>query len=157
MNQLQWAYMAGVLDADGHIGISSYVDKGRKSPHYKPKLEIVGDSRMMDWLNAHVVERNIQVKHEPYVLYWRLSAKPVISNILLNTIPFLTTKKERAIIVKELCDLPRGKHLTREKFTIYQRYRAIMDAWHSSFREVKDPPTYEEVYNYDDNRGKKKR
>ena len=155
MNQLQWSYLAGIMDADGYIGIQSWVGKASKSPHYKPNINITGDRKLMDWLNANVEKRNIGVKHEPYVLYWRVYAKPMISNILLNTIPFLTTKKERAIIVKELCDIPRGKHAMREKFAIYQRFRTIMDDWHRSFREVPALPTYDEVYSYEDNRGKR--
>ena len=132
-NIAKWAYLAGIIDADGYVGILKYIDKGCVSPHYKPKLDITGDWKLMLWLNDNIEESSIEVKHEPFVYQWRVFRKRSISKILEKTIPFMVTKKKRAIIVKELCDLPLNKHSKKIKESLYRKFRQIMNEWHRAF------------------------
>jgi len=138
--EAKWIYLAGILDADGYVGIIKYIDAGRKSAHYKPKLDIIGSIKLMEWLNNHIERRSIQVKHEPFVMMWRVFKKETISKILKRCIPYMTTKKERAILVKKLCDLPLNKHSKEKKEEIYRSFRKIMDEWHAAFNSLPFSP-----------------
>jgi len=133
--EAKWIYFAGILDADGYVGITKYIGYGRKSPNYKPTLAIIGSLELMEWLNEYIEKRSIEVKHEPFVMVWRVLGKQTISKILENCIPYMTTKKERALLVKNFCDLPMNKHCKEKKEEIYQKFRRIMDDWHAAFRK----------------------
>ena len=133
--EAKWIYLAGILDADGYIGISKYTDFRHKSPHYKPVLYVVGDRKLMEWLNENIERRYVRIKHDPFVLEWRVFKKSSVSKILERCIPYMITKKERAVIVKELTDLPLNKHSKERKEELYKRFRAIMDEWHAALQK----------------------
>ena len=130
------AYLAGIIDADGCISIDRY--KNPTGHRYKPRIQIIGDRLLMDWLNTHIQQRNISVKHEPFVLVWSIQSKKSISELLEDITPYLTTKKERAIIVKKLCDIPMNKHDKELRESIYQEYKTLINVWHDYFKKVKE-------------------
>jgi len=132
----KWSYLAGVIDADGYIGICKYANPSG-SYHYKPRLAIVGDRKLIDWLNENITKGHVNVKHEPNVLTWSVFRKKDLRIILRNIIPFMTTKKRRAELVLELVSLPLNKHNVKRREEIYREFRKIMDAWHESLKHRK--------------------
>jgi hypothetical protein len=108
ITQLEWAYLAGILDGEGTISIftSRNSTKGRKYPCYCPRVSISNcDERIMIWLEKTIGGRARPVKRkretnsrkwrQSYI--WELSRKQAVP-ILKNILPYLIIKRAQAAL-----------------------------------------------------------
>ena len=124
MKDKEWAYLAGIIDADGCISIASRKQCCRsKGTHYNAMIDICGDSKLAHWIKKRIKVR-IAIK---YKRYWRcyFERRDQVRHILTNVIPYLVTKKEEAEIVLKLVNIPRNKVCPDIREKMYQKQKAI--------------------------------
>ena len=101
MNSHEWAYLAGLLDADGSVSVRKY--KRKDSSTYKYHVECVisnSDNSLMDWLvtklggGVLIINKKAPQKHKT-VWRWVVTGRKVIP-ILEKCIPHMIVKKQRA-------------------------------------------------------------
>jgi len=107
-----WAYLAGIIDGEGWIGVRRIKDRSGRSSypyHYVPELSVSNtDERIIKWIrNIFQVGcidcwHNKKNPHRKPVYKWRISRKVELSFVLENTLPFLIIKKEQALIIMKL-------------------------------------------------------
>ena len=98
MKDKDWAYLAGIIDADGSIGIY-LVPKGNGKRQYNHQLSFCGDKLLMDWVNSNIPSSRIFLAHRTWM--WITNRKAVIIQVLSNTIKYMTTKQEEARLMLE--------------------------------------------------------
>ena len=121
--QTHWAYIAGILDADGCFMISKHSRKSeyesRKwalvptwAPTYMPSIKIAMiepeaiDFIMKDMGYGHC-NLNGARKDRPNskpIYHWYLRSRSNVAPFLKEVIPFLKVKKERAEFLLEFCE-----------------------------------------------------
>jgi len=120
-NDAKWAYLAGVTDADGSLYISKYGEATHV--HYKPCIFVCGDPLLMSWLQGNIAKGSMQIRENCWG--WRIYKKQLISDVLDSIIPFLTTKKQEAVILRGYLDLPSNKWCKHDKEVCYQQLRQL--------------------------------
>ena len=107
--KLQLAYLAGIIDGEGCLGISKNTTKKQrqKNPKYQSEVCIINtDTRLMNWLKENfgglVNERKIYGPNDKISYRWRI--KESQHQIILKAIiPHLVIKTEQAkLIIKFL-------------------------------------------------------
>lgn len=100
------AYMAGVIDGDGHIGIV-------KNPAFCPAIQFVNESKaLMNWAVLHfggsIRKEAIPSGKDFYrwVLYGKQAQKAFIANIL----PYMLIKRSQAEILREFLEIDRSDY-----------------------------------------------
>jgi hypothetical protein len=105
-----WAYVAGLMDADGSFSVKKEIRKSRKNPSYTPIILLsMVDCRAIYCIKNIVKDANILVvkaKTTTRGLMYRLSitSKEVARCFLSNAIPFLRQKKEAALTLLRFCE-----------------------------------------------------
>ena len=98
---IDWAYLAGFVDADGSIGVNRWLDKRSQRYRYITRTSISNcDKYIMNWLvsefggSVSLSNRNAQKHHKTL---WRWSLGGVKSrSVLRHILPYLRLKQERA-------------------------------------------------------------
>ena len=100
MKNIDWAYIAGFIDADGSVAIEQH-SNANGTPRYAVKLYITNADRdIMDWLVAnlhgsvYLTNRNAP-KHHKTMWRWVIQGKQA-APILRQVTPYLRVKKKRA-------------------------------------------------------------
>ncbi len=98
---LDWAYLAGFVDADGSIVVNRWLDNRYQRHRYITRICISNcDRQIMNWLvsefggSVSMANRNAPKNHRT-LWRWSLSglkARPILRNIL----PYLRLKQKRA-------------------------------------------------------------
>lgn len=106
---IELAYLAGVLDADGHISLRK---SSRRSDtlFYSPTIGITNQSaKLMDWMDARI--RWTTTSHEKgsgwsdKPIFRREARGHALLELLQQLLPYLQVKKERAQLVIQFCQL----------------------------------------------------
>lgn len=91
-----WAYAAGLIDGEGYVG---RITNRSGAPQLRIAISQV-DPPVIDWLEENI--GGLRYWREPYKNIdngrhtWIVTARFHVLDILRNTIPYLTLKKERA-------------------------------------------------------------
>lgn len=112
---LETAYIAGIFDGEGTVGIYSY--KGRvPSPvlaiagHYKPLLEALQDHYGFGSVFAYGTRSK---RKQDWVNYrWQLRSWDEIVKVLEDLLPYLMEKKEQALLMLKARPLAPGRTST---------------------------------------------
>lgn len=98
MQDVDWAYLAGIIDADGSIGI--YLVKGM---HYNHQLNICGDCHLMEWLDTKAPKVHIVLTRGKFggTWVWNTNKASTITTVLSNSIKYMTTKYREAELMLE--------------------------------------------------------
>lgn len=132
---VDFAYLAGFIDAECCLGIQRNFPKNRPNPTYKIQLHLNDTkSPMFYWLSRrfggqfHFIDRSKLKTPCKNQMGWRLSAAQ-LSSILPRIQPFLQHKKpvcEALIKFQDLCFIRKGSPSTRSpQFTEF--YRPILE------------------------------
>jgi frataxin-like iron-binding protein CyaY len=129
VTKLEWAYLAGFIDADGHIGVYTWM---QKDTYERSKVVVCitnTNKEVMDWLTSklgghyHLTNKNAP-RHHKSTWRWTVqghSARPV----LRKTLQFLRVKKKQAELglefIKTMRKLPFGTALAEEDRAIRKR------------------------------------
>ncbi len=110
MSETDWAYLAGLIDGEGCVGVylRSKVHRGSRqktsSPSYKILLNIVNSHRgVLEWVLCHL-GGDIQPKsaaagnHKP-AWVWRQKRVDAAQFVLRKCLPYLKIKREQAELV----------------------------------------------------------
>jgi len=138
------AYVAGVVDSDGHIGIdrSATMPQRRTSVRYEAAVVVTNvDRPLMDWLQEEfggsLRQRKQMLPHHKPTYSWKLSEQQA-AGFCEQILPYLRVKKRQAELLIELkagWQQPekRGQgaktsesELARRE-AIYQRFKALND------------------------------
>ena len=103
------AYLAGMIDADGYIGITKAkpVTGNTKNPRYGLTVNVTNTSKqLMDWLVENFGGKVYTRKHLPGV-NWKTTYNWIVtfgnaSELLKLVEPFLVVKREQALLGIEL-------------------------------------------------------
>jgi hypothetical protein len=114
------AFMAGVIDGDGHIGI-------QKHPYFSPSIQFVNESKpLMNWAVLHfggsVRKENIPSGKEFYrwVLYGKKAQKQFIADIA----PYLIVKRTQTEVLSRFLDLDSGDYDVEKRNSLFLEVRA---------------------------------
>jgi hypothetical protein len=113
MSDVDFAYLAGVIDSDGHITINRSCRKGRV--YHGAVVGISGTRRQPHDLAASIWGGNVKrytpknPRHRPVFVWSRMGTKAV--PILLDVLPYLRIKRPHALLAVECQD-----HVTMSKF-----------------------------------------
>jgi hypothetical protein len=113
MEKKAWPYVAGMLDAEGTIQIA--VDK-RPNGIIGMGLQIIianTDKKLMDWLVKNFGgrfyrrsnKRGFSSPNSPDIYFWNLFGKGTQEAFLLGILPYITAKKQEAVLALEFVRL----------------------------------------------------
>ncbi len=116
MNDLDLAYIAGLIDGEGYVGIKKTTTKrnGRVNPQYQERIQVrmvnEGAIRFLaDTLGGKYYKESPSVaKGRPLYCYQASDLQAV--SILTAVLPYLRVKKENALAVLGLRDRKKNPH-----------------------------------------------
>lgn len=132
ISETDYAYLAGIIDAECCLSIQHYKPQNRPNRVYKIVLSINNTRRpIFQWLterfggNLHFIDRESKNKNHRNQLMWRISGKS-LSKILPFIVPYLSYKKPvgEELIKFYQTTLPNGGARHTEQFRAY--YAAII-------------------------------
>jgi hypothetical protein len=107
-------YIAGLIDGEGHIGITSSFDKKKsKNPSHAARVVVTNcDARLVQWLHRSVGGGLVEVDHKQRDR-WRTCYRWVLNgqnaeDMLRAVMSYLVIKREQAEIVLQLRATGRG-------------------------------------------------
>lgn len=109
MTNLQIAYLAGIIDGEGSIGLYSKRPSDKDRHYVTLQLSVVNTSKpLMKWLSANVPVGNVGRKAGPKtnhkeIFHWTASSSKAVE-VLRLVLPYLVVKKAQAEVVIELWD-----------------------------------------------------
>jgi hypothetical protein len=136
--EVEKAYLAGIIDGEGVIGISKYHHPHAKREHYVTYFSIINTSKALaDWLEEKIFSK-ISVKRRMVPRVSSLGKKPCYrftigtknACILLKAIlPYLVIKKRQAELVIQFADVrlrkPRKAPYSEEEKRLYEECRKL--------------------------------
>ncbi len=98
-NKEKLAYLAGIVDGDGHLYVAKMKKKDRKRVYYYPRVVVVQKTpELIDWLKENFGGCKVISRRHKYQLndlwVWSLTGKKV-TELAKKMQPFLITKKEQ--------------------------------------------------------------
>lgn len=113
------AYMAGVLDGDGHLGI-------QKHGQYSPSIQVCGESKsLMEWivLNFGGSIRKEKIKSGKDFYKWILYGKNSQKDFVEGITPFVFIKRSQAEILQEFLNINRSDYDPEKRESYYLAIR----------------------------------
>jgi hypothetical protein len=120
--QTHWAYIAGIMDADGCFMITKHFRKTppnrkwntleKRSPTYLPSVKVcMVENEAVNFIKYEIGFGNIRIdgarKDRPNskpIYHWLMRSKKNIKPFLEGIIPFLKVKKDRAEFLLNYCN-----------------------------------------------------
>lgn len=118
LNDTEWAYLAGMTDADGYISLRRTCRKvsGEEYVFYTPTMGITNRSaELMKWLDERInwslAKYEKGTGYSTNMIYRRVLASHDAYVLLDGMLPYLHVKRQRAALVAEFCKMRRNKYL----------------------------------------------
>lgn len=133
-------YLAGIIDGEGHIGMSKLTRKDNGKDWFTPRLNITNtDIRLMDWLSHRFCDKGlnayIQQQKKPGGDGWKIrytfqvSGPSSIYSVVSLVEPYLVLKKEQAKLILEFAKsrigLVKGTPYTVDYLPVYWELREL--------------------------------
>lgn len=130
LKEAEWAWLAGMLDGEGHLGIRrGYSKNTNKNQRATSKKEWVWYAPRISMNNTHIptmeksaiMMNGTLLKRKPiksnycYIYTVEVGAREKCIELLEKVIPHMVTKREIANLILEFCKLPRGSGLEKER------------------------------------------
>lgn len=115
ISDTEWAYLAGILDGEGSIGLYQHTKRTSTSIMLRLTLVVNTDMRLIEYIANLLGKEFVYKTNKSNVWCVKTSHKAFAEQILLKIIPYLVIKKERAQNALNFIVARRGKY--REKFT----------------------------------------
>lgn len=118
MRESTKAYIAGCIDGDGHIGISSH-------GQYSPCIQLVGQSKeLMDYIQkcfggTYSNKNKNRPDKEPFY-EWNMYGRTAQIEFVESILPYLVIKKSQAKILLEFMLIPRSEYNPRKREGLYR-------------------------------------
>lgn len=102
-----WAYLAGIIDGEGTIGLTLITTQRRGGyKHLRPYIHVSNTNlKLFGYLNIRIAQRPLVKQHgdakRKPVYVWKLQAWPLIEVMLKNCLPYLILKGEQAKLLLE--------------------------------------------------------
>ena len=136
MDQLDLAYIAGLMDGESYIGIKkskAYDCTKRRTPGYHARIQI----RMVDEPAIKFIAETLggwYYKEKPHshkgrLLYCYQASEKRAQEIIKVLLPFLKVKQRPAQIVLELRELQSNGKKHRTKVTEYRNHKCFSDEY----------------------------
>ena len=134
IREIEWAYLAGMIDGEGSITITEHRRADR--PGYMRRnlrVQIYGtDPRLMVWLQSHFGGRTYSTREHQENRKAQLSivwAESQIEPILLGALPYLVIKAEQAEIALAYQSLKLPASAGRRKGHSEQALKTMENLW----------------------------
>jgi hypothetical protein len=130
LKETDWAWLAGMLDGEGHLGIRrGYSKNTNKNQRATSQKEWLWFAPRISMSNTHIpsMEKSAMMmdstltKRKPiksnyrYIYIVEISARKKCIELLERIIPYMVIKKDIAILILEFCKLQRGNGLEKER------------------------------------------
>ena len=121
------AYIAGIIDGEGHLGISKNTTKRQrqKSPKYQSEVCVINtDKRLMDWMEQRVGGLvNARTSKSSLNPKWKISYRWRIQegrhqDFLRSILPYLVIKKRQAELIIEYWNKKTRSYRQGKQWTI---------------------------------------
>ena len=101
-----WAYVAGVIDSEGTIGLSLVTDKRNNTKSLNAYILVSNTQyELVDYLNTRIahsaIVKTMRGGRRKAIYRWQAVAWPIILVILKNCLPHLVLKREQAELLLE--------------------------------------------------------
>lgn len=138
LSQIELAYLAGVIDADGYISLRKATQR-RNTMFYTPMMGICNQSaKLMEWLDVRIrwtialQEAGTGWSKTP--IFRRTASGHALQRVLQQLLPYLQVKKRRAELVIEFCQY-RGEQIGLSVYGAreHEFYREVWRLNHGSY------------------------
>ena len=134
------AYIAGIIDGEGHLGISKNTTKRQRqrNPKYQSEICVINtDKRLMDWLESKmgglINARNMNGKNVKKDIWkisyrWRIqeSLHPELLNLIL---PYLVIKKRQAELIIEYWSKKTRQYRKGRQWEMSDEEKRMAEEW----------------------------
>jgi hypothetical protein len=138
LSETDWAWIAGMIDGEGMVALRYDVRMNKHKKHdwsqvswesFLPRLGVYNTNRasiefIARAFKCEAIRRFIQKYNNLAIFAVETTAREKLLTILPRVMPYLRIKAERAKLLYELVQLPRGSG--PEKRAIFDRYRALV-------------------------------
>ncbi len=139
LKETDWAWLAGFIDGEGHLGIRKGYTENDHKHHawskegwwwYNPRLSVHNThlpamEKASFMLNTNVQQRKLQECNLVPMYSSEIGSRQELLRVLPMLIPYMIVKKELAENILKLVSLPRGSGPEKEE--AYQAYhRAVI-------------------------------
>lgn len=128
MKERTKAYLAGLLDAEGHCAIVKAQCKD--STVYSTRLGIVNTFRpIIEWLvsnfgGSYRIDKPIRPAHHKVAYQWYPEGRSHMAKVLTHAIPYLQIKKRQAQLLLQSCEL-NGQRVPEVRKEIFDQVWAL--------------------------------
>jgi hypothetical protein len=133
-DKTKYAYLAGLIDGEGHIGIVMDSTKHQHNPDrsigYAALLTIANtDLAIMKWLKQefggnYYLHKSYNQQHRK-MYTWRMRGLKQLELLLLAFLPYLRIKREQAKVLLEFVRIPEGEHCVNKRSKLHQELLQI--------------------------------
>jgi hypothetical protein len=112
------AYMAGIIDGEGTIGITKVTPKRYTNPRYTARIHFANVNKDVVDLFASVFGGSVREERVPnrqLIYRWYRVGNPITKEILLQLQPYLIIKKRQADTVMEFLNIVNAKGFQRNQ------------------------------------------
>ena len=142
LSKEELAYIAGIIDADGYLGISRNTTKKQRqrSPKYQSEICVINtDKRLMDWFEKRVGglvnARIVYGKNDKVSYRWRIkeSCHP---DFLKMIIPCLVIKQRQAELIVEYWSKKTKSYRQGRKWQMPDEEKELRAHYHQELKKL---------------------
>jgi hypothetical protein len=133
LSDAELAYLAGIIDGEGHITVVRAQRRNSRFPLYSPRVGVTNQSeRLIEWMDERVAWTIRDLK--PTKGEWGWAYRPAVvghavADLLEVLLPFLVIKAEQATLVIRFCAMrslsPTGQPLSEMEIETAEAARAL--------------------------------
>jgi hypothetical protein len=127
MNKTDKAYLAGLIDGEGHIGL--YIVRKEKKG-FRPAIGIANTNlKVLEWVKSNYegclsTQRFIDTTRKT-VYSWSIGSKSKCLRLLNDVLPYLRIKKEQAVLLIEYCKTKGWRKMEIRDWEIKEKLHAL--------------------------------
>lgn len=139
------AYLAGLIDGEGYLGILPTRSKDSKNKSFEPviKIGMTGQlsydyfKTLQKYYGGTVETRKTPTKGGRIAFTYVLKSKSKVLKLIKDIYPYLVVKREQGALLKEFCSLP----MTHPKHKSYNhdKYLRKIEIY-KKLKQLKQPP-----------------
>ncbi len=128
MNDTDWAYLAGLIDGDGHIGMHAHNNGIRITVEISNTDLAALEKIKRKTGRGYILEkaRNKKYLNAKDVWAWQITSFPDVEFILTAIVSYMVIKKEAAMLLLEYCmNRIKGTSFTEKEWALYKRMKEL--------------------------------
>lgn len=109
ISDIQWAYLAGLLDGEGSIGLYQDTRRDFTSIMLRITLIVNTDKELINYVSNLIGEEFVYKTNKSNCWCVKISHRALAEQFLINILPYLVGKKQRAINALKFIESRKGR------------------------------------------------